>query len=101
MAEQQSQQHRLHEVLAVAVDHHRSRHHGHLSRRFRRSLLPEHLPHVVLPLGHVLHHRCSDRLRDLRLRRHGQRLRPDSTEPELFGLLSDGLFRLAEGACIG
>ena len=100
MAEQQSQQHRLHEVPAVAVDHHRSGHHGHLPRRIRRSLLPEHLPHVVLPVGHVLRHRCSSRLRDLRLRCHGQRFRSGGAEPGLSGLFSAGLLRLAGGARI-
>lgn len=71
LAQQPSQQHRLPQVPPMASHSHRSLDHGRLLGRLRRSLLPQHCSHVVLPLRHVLHHSCSDRLHHFRLRRDG------------------------------
>ncbi|KAK6141952.1 hypothetical protein DH2020_024302 [Rehmannia glutinosa] len=72
MAEQPRQQHRLPEIPPVAPHNHRRLNNGRLPRRIRRLMLPKQLPHVPLPVGHVLHHRRPPRLRNLRVRRHRQ-----------------------------
>lgn len=71
MAEQQSQQHRLPQVPAVAAHSHRRRHHGSLSRRFRRRVLSKHLLDVGLPIRYVLGYGCAYWLHHICLRRHG------------------------------
>lgn len=97
MAKQQSQQHRLSQVSAVAVDRHRSLHHGRLPGRFRRRLLPQHAPHAVLSICHVLYHCCPHRVHYLCLCGDGQRVGPACDGPGLLGVSFGGLFRLAEG----
>lgn len=98
MAEHASQQHRLHELPPVAVDSHRSRNHGGLTRWIRRRVLPQHFLNVPLPLGDVRHHSSSYRVCDICLCRNRQRIGSTRYEPGLRGLLSTRLFGLAEGS---
>ncbi|KAK9077995.1 hypothetical protein SSX86_002052 [Deinandra increscens subsp. villosa] len=55
MAQHTRQQLRLHELPPMASYRHQRFHHGRLTRRNRRGVLPEHVPHVPLPLSYVRH----------------------------------------------
>lgn len=95
MAEHASQQHRLHELPPVAINRHRSRNHGGLTRWIRRRVLPEYFCNVPLPLGDVRHHRSAYRICDIRLCGNRQRIGSTRIKPGIRGLLPTGLFGLA------
>ena len=71
-----AEHHRLHEVPPVAAHPHWPHRHGGVAGGHRRRLLPQRLPHVRLPVGHVLRDRRPRLLHHLRLLRHREGLRP-------------------------
>ncbi|KAK4255039.1 hypothetical protein QN277_008092 [Acacia crassicarpa] len=97
MAERQSQQHRLSQVPAVAVDHNRNLHNGGVAGGICRRVLPEHVPDVAVPGGDVLCDSGADRVHNIRVRGDGQGFGSGRAEPGVPGVLSGGLLGLAGG----
>ena len=65
MAKRQSQQHRLSEILTVAIDSNWDLNHGCFFSRFRWRVLSKHFLDMGLAICYVLHHRHTFRVHHL------------------------------------